>query len=431
MKLRRSRANRRPFAVLDIGSSKICCLIADPDRQGGLHLLGQGTHASAGMRGGEISDLEAISEVIGKTVQAAEREAGLSLSSVTVVLPGGKPTSAIQTQSITLSDNTVNRRDMRRLMDKGTSRQTKGTHQAMQMQTLQYGLDEVRDISDPRGMRGRVLSVDYTVVSAARTSLANFREALALNHLSVDRFIHAGYAAGIACLSEEERDLGSTVIDVGGGTTAMATFMDGKLIYADSIPLGGHHVTTDIARILTTPIADAERLKAVEGSIMPIDTLATAPDPLKQAVKMGHSDNITLPGLGDMIEVGGKMIERNLLSAIIRPRIDEILEMLMRRMEAAKMQHASGSRFILTGGASQLAGLNDFCASSLGKTTTLGLPTGVTGLSNDTIGPGNAAAIGALIHVNRLDDDDPAERQTRTLPHGPIERIGAWLRDNL
>ena len=164
---------------------------------------------------------------------------------------------------------------------------------------------------------------------------------------------------------------------------------------------------------------------------MPIDTLATAPDPLKEAVKMGQSDNITLPGLGDMIEVGGKMIERNLLSAIIRPRIDEILEMLMRRMEASKMQHAAGSRFILTGGASQLTGLNDFCGTSLGKTTTIGLPTGVTGLANDTISAGNAAAIGALIHVNRLDDDDPAERQTRTLPNGPIERIGAWLRDNL
>ena len=431
MKLRRSRANRRPFAVLDIGSSKICCLIADPDRQGGLHLLGQGTHASAGMRGGEITDLEAISEVIGKTVQAAEREAGLSMCSLTIVLPGGKPTSLIHRQSITLSDNTVKRRDMRRLMDKGANRQTEGTHQPMQMQTLQYGLDEVRDISDPRGMRGRVLSVNYTVVSAARTSLANFREALALNHLSVERFIHAGYAAGIACLSEEERDLGSTVIDFGGGTTAMATFMDGKLIYADSIPLGGHHVTTDIARILSTPIADAERLKAVEGSLMPIDALVTAPDPLKQAVKMGQSDNITLPGFGDMIEVGSKMIERNLLSAIIRPRIDEILEMLMRRMEAAKMQHAASSRFILTGGASQLTGLNDFCGSSLSKTTALGLPRGVNGMSNDTIGTGNAAAIGALIHVNRLEDDDPAERQTRTLPNGPIERIGAWLRDNI
>ena len=95
------------------------------------------------------------------------------------------------------------------------------------------------------------------------------------------------------------------------------------------------------------------------------------------------------------------------------------------------MQHAASSRFILTGGASQLTGLHDFCGSSLGKTTVLGLPKGVTGLSNDTIGPSNAAAIGALIHVNRLEDDDPAERQTRTLPNGPIERIGAWLRDNL
>ena len=137
MKFRRSRANRRPFAVLDIGSSKMCCMIADPDRQGGVHLLGQGTHASAGIRAGEISDLEAISEVIGKTVQAAERDAGISLSSVTIVLPGGKPKSEIQTRSITLSDNTVSRRDMRRLMDRGTTREDVATHQPMQMQTEQ------------------------------------------------------------------------------------------------------------------------------------------------------------------------------------------------------------------------------------------------------------------------------------------------------
>jgi cell division protein FtsA len=431
MKFRRSRANRRPFAVLDIGSSKMCCMIADPDRQGGVHLLGQGTHASAGIRAGEISDLEAISEVIGKTVQAAERDAGISLSSVTIVLPGGKPKSEIQTRSITLSDNTVSRRDMRRLMDRGTTREDVATHQPMQMQTLQYGLDEVRDISDPQGMRGRVLSVDYTVVSAAKTSLANFREALALNHLSVDRFIHSAYAAGAACLSEEERDLGSTIIDFGGGTTSIATFMDGKLIYADTVPLGGHHVTTDIARILSIPLAEAERMKAIEGSIMPIDTLALAPAPIQEAMKLGHSDNITLPGLGDTIEVGGKKIERNLLSAIIRPRIDEILEMLMSRMTQAKMHHAAGSRLILTGGASQLTGFRDFCNTTLEKTTVLGVPSGITGMANDTVSPSNAAAIGALIHVNRLDEDDPAERQTRTLPHGPIERIGAWLRDNL
>ena len=430
MKLGRNRATRRPFAVLDIGSSKICCMIGEADRGGGIRVLGQGTHGSAGMRGGEVSNLDLLSEVIGKSVQAAENEAGVSVASVTVVLGGGKPVSAIHTQSITMSDTTVTNRDIRRLLDKNSDRSSQ-THQLMQLQTLQYGLDEVRGIVDPLGMRGRKLSVDYTIVSGAQTSLANFREALALNHLSVDRFIHSGYAAGLACLSDEERDLGSTIIDLGGGTTSLAIFMDGKMIYADSIAIGGNHVTTDIARILSTPTSEAERLKAIHGSIMPIDVMASAPSPLQQAVKLGRSDNITIPGLGDMIEAGGQTIERNLLSAIIRPRIDEILELLQNRMDAAKMKHAAGSRFVLTGGGSQLTGIRDFCAKELQKSIGLGMPSGITGLSDDDYGPGNAAAIGALIHVSRIEDDDPTERQTRTLPHGPIERFGAWLRDNL
>ena len=329
-----------------------------------------------------------------------------------------------------MSDSTVTNRDVRRLLDKNSEKQS-GTHQLMQVQTLQYGLDEVRGISDPRGMRGRTLSVDYTVVSGTRTSLANFREALALNHLGVDRFIHAGYAAGLACLSDEERDLGSTIIDLGGGTTSLAIFMDGKMIYADSIPVGGHHVTTDIARILSTPSVEAERLKAIHGSVMPIDVMASAPSPLQEAVKLGRSDNITIPGLGDMIEAGGQTIERNLLSAIIRPRIDEILELLQKRMVAAKMHHAAGNRFVLTGGGSQLTGIRDFCAKEMQKSIGLSAPSGITGLGDDDYGPSNAAAIGALIHISRIEDDDPAERQTRTLPHGPIERFGAWLRDNL
>ena len=430
MKIARNRAARRPFAVLDIGSSKICCMIGEADKQGNLRLLGQGTHGTSGMRGGEISNLDELSQVIGKAVQAAESDAGVSIASVNVVMPGGKPVSRLHTQSMTMSDTTVTSRDIRRLLDKNLDRHS-ATHQPMQVQTLQYGLDEVRGISDPRGMRGRQLSVDYVVISGARTSLANFREALAVNHLTVDRFIHSGYAVGLACLSDEERDLGSTVIDLGGGTTSLAIFMEGKIIYADTIPVGGQHVTTDIARILSTPVTEAERLKAIHGSIMPIDVMASAPSPLQEAVKLGRSDNITIPGLGDTIEAGGQTIERNLLSAIIRPRIDEILELLQKRMVAANMHHAAGSRYVLTGGASQLTGIRDFCAKELQKSIGLGTPNGIVGLSDDECGPANAAAIGALIHLNRIEDDDPAERQTRTLPHGPIERFGAWLRDNL
>ena len=167
------------------------------------------------------------------------------------------------------------------------------------------------------------------------------------------------------------------MIDIGGGTSSIAIFMDGKLIYVDTVPVGGQHVSTDIARILSTPLAEAERLKAVHGSITPVDTMASAPSPVRQALQLGHSDNITLPGLGDVIEAGGKTIERKLLSAVIKPRIEEIVELLMDRMRAARMEYAAGNRFVLTGGSSQLTGIADFCAQLVGRNVILGQPSGI------------------------------------------------------
>ncbi|MGC6452884.1 MAG: cell division protein FtsA [Candidatus Puniceispirillaceae bacterium] len=431
MNLGRRRNSRKPFAILDIGSSKICCMIGEIDKLGTLNLLGQGTHASAGMRAGEVTVLSEFSDAIGNCVQSAERAAGLDIASVSVVLPGGTPRSAFGAQSITLSDSTVSRRDIRRLLDRCGAQDPDPALQLMQLHPLHYSLDEMRGIADPTGMRGRTLSVDYLTVCATRTSLANIIEALAMNHLGAERFIHAGYAAGLACLGDEERELGSTVIDLGGGTSSAAIFMDGKLIYIDTVPVGGQHVSTDIARILSTPLAEAERLKAVHGSITPVDAMATAPSPVRQAVELGRSDNITLPGFGDVIEAGGKTIERSLLSAVIKPRIEEIIELLMDRMRAGRMEYAAGNRFVLTGGGSQMTGIADFCAQLAGRNVILGRPAGIGNLAVEETSRSSAAAIGALIHVSRLSEDDPAERQTRTLPHGPMERLGAWFRDNL
>ena len=431
MKFSRRRNSLRPFAVLDIGSSKICCMIGEIDKSGTLTLLGQGTHASAGMRAGEVTVLSDFSDAIGHCVQTAERAAGLAITSVSVVLPGGTPRSTFGTQSITLSDSTVSRRDVRRLLDRCGAQDLDPTLQLMQLHPLHYSLDEMRGIADPTGMRGRSLSVDFLTVCATRTSLTNINEALAMNHLGAERFIHAGYAAGLACLGDEERELGSTVIDLGGGTSSAAIFMDGKLIYIDTVPVGGQHVSTDIARILSTPLGEAERLKAVHGSITPVDAMASAPSQVRQAVELGRSDNITLPGFGDVIEAGGKTIERSLLSAVIKPRVEEIIELLMDRMRAGRMEYAAGNRFVLTGGGSQMTGIADFCAQLAGRNVILGQPRGISNLPVEETSRSSAAAIGGLIHVSRLSEDDPAERQTRTLPHGPIERLGAWFRDNL
>ncbi len=429
--LKAKAINRRPFAVLDIGSSKICCLIGELDGAGGVRLLGQGTHASAGIRSGEVSDLDSLSTVIGKTVQSAERDSGIDVKSVTLVVPGGKPFSSIRKQSIRLSDQVVRRRDMDRLLTRNDTSDISQNYQPMHLQTLQYGLDDVRGIVDPKGMRGTTLSVDYTLVCGLRTSLSNFREALALNHLETDRFLHAGYASGLSCLSAEERDLGSVIFDMGGGTTSIAIFMEGKLVYVDTIEIGGGRVTTDVARVLSTPLADAERLKVIEGSIMPTEINSLAPEPLRDLVRLGRSDNITIPAIGGTTEIAGQTIERNLLSAIIRPRVEEILELLHDRMARARMEYTAGSRYVLTGGASQLTGLADLFAKQAKKSVGLGRPIGVSGLDENSSTPGYAAAIGAMIHVSQIDENDPVDRRTRTLPHGPFEKIGAWLRDNL
>ena len=137
---------------------------------------------------------------------------------------------------------------------------------------------------------------------------------------------------------------------MGGGTTSIAIFMEG-VVYVDTITIGGNHVTIDIASDLSTPVNDAERLKAIDGSVMPTEFASEAPDTLREVMRMGLSDNITIPSLDSTTtEIGGKTIERKLLSAIIRPRVEEILELLQNRMAKARMEHTAGSRFVLTGG---------------------------------------------------------------------------------
>ena len=228
MRLGSRRNSHKPFAILDIGSSKICCMIGEIDKLGTLSLIGQGTHASAGMRAGEVNVLSEFSDAIGNCVQSAERTAGLSITSVSVVMPGGRPHSAFGTQHMTLSDSTVSRRDIRGLLDRCGAQALDPALQLM-FHPLHYSLDEMRGIADPTGMRGKKLSVDYLTV-AARASLSNITEALALNHLRVDRFIRTGYAAGLTALARKTR--AGLHSHRSGGGTPLRDLHGRKLIYS-------------------------------------------------------------------------------------------------------------------------------------------------------------------------------------------------------
>jgi cell division protein FtsA len=246
---------------------------------------------------------------------------------------------------------------------------------------------------------------------------------LARCRLEVADIVIAPYAAGLAALVEDEINLGATIIDMGAGTTSVAVFYDGHLLHADSVPIGGSHVTADIARGLSTPLAHAERMKTLYGNAM--------------SAGNDEREMIDVPLMGEEDRSQSNHVPRSMLVGIIRPRIEETLELLRGRLEMTGYDKLAGRRVVLTGGASQLQGVTDLAANVLDKQVRRGRPLKIAGLADSTGGPAFAACAGLLIFAERRPDEAPAAvmaartRSTSQEPNGFMGRFGLWLRENL
>ncbi len=429
---RRTKSARAPFGVLDIGSSKMACLIAEPTPNG-LVLMGQAMHASEGVRTGEIVDMEKFSTSVGKTVQAAERNAGLTIKDIHIVTPGGQPTIQICQSRIELSDQVISRRDIRRLANRQSELKVPDGRHITQTHRLQYLTDGQRHIQNPNGMRATQLAADIAVLSHNRLSVNNLYEAIVQNHLQVGHIHHSAAVAGLSCLNEEERDLGAIVLDMGGGTTAISAYLDNRIIYANTIALGGQHITRDIARVLSLSITASERLKAIEGSVMP--TVGKAQQ-LFAGRFPSQGDNFvlshSLSGANSLLLPNGETIERQLLSDIIRTRLDDILEAVDSQLERSQMkQHCSGN-IVLTGGASQLTGLSDYISSIWSRSVRIANPNGLTGLDGQVTGGPFAASLGMALFVhNNADDDNVLPVSTSSYKEGLFGKFGYWLKEHI
>ena len=265
----KSVSAKSPFAILDIGSSKLGCLIVEPAGEK-LHILSHALHASAGVRRGEISDLALFSETVGKVVESAERKAGITVKDLHIVMPGGNVKSQIGRYHLELADPIVSRRDIRRLVAKQFQEAVPADRSLITSERLHYIIDGQSHVQNPKGMRASHLALDATSVTISSTAYLNISEAVVHNHLAMGRVGNAAYASGLACLSEEDADLGALVVDMGGGTTSAALFLNNGVIGVTSVPIGGNQITRDIARVLSVSLSDAERLKAVEGAITPL-----------------------------------------------------------------------------------------------------------------------------------------------------------------
>ena len=416
-------------AALDVGTSKIACLIAKPIEAGGLDVIGSGVTRSEGIRAGAIIDMDAAQNAIRAAARQAERNAGIAISKVTVGFSGGRLASQHVTGATNLaSEREVGDRDMRRAIDAALGQCDVAGRAVLHAIPLCWAVDSHTGVRDPRGMTGARLSVDLHVVTAEAGPMRNLTACVERADLQLRTVVAAPYAAGLSTLVDDERNLGATLVDMGAGVTTTAVFFDGFLQYVDTTPVGGGHVSNDIARCLSTPLAAAEHFKRFDGSVIEApgdDALAL------DCPQMGAEEHMIRASRAD-------------LAHIIRPRLEETFELVRARLRAADMDVVAGRRAALTGGASQLAGASEFAGIMLGKRVRIAQPRGVDGLPVDQAGPDFSVAVGLLRHASsgpREAARNPARKvrsnRTSRPPRPPVQgdiaglkRAVAWLREN-
>lgn len=428
----KSGAGRRSGVVtaLDVGSSKVCCMIARlrPVEESQLlrgrthqaQVIGIGHQKSRGVKSGVVSDLDKAEQSVRLAVDAAERMAGLTIDSLIVNVAAGRLKSETFAASINLGGHEVEAGDIRRVLAAGAKQALKTERQVIHSLPTSFSLDGERGIRDPRGMVGTQLGVDMHVLTGDAGPLHNLELCVNRAHLSVERMVATPYASGLAALVDDELEMGAACIDMGGGTTTMSLFADGKFVYADSIPVGGNHVTMDLARGLSTRLDHAERLKVMHGSALP----ASSDDRDVVSVQPIGADDGEVP----------IQMPRSAMARIIRARIDETLELIRDRLNQSGYGNAVGKRVVLTGGSSQLAGLPEAARRILGRNVRIGRPLGVAGLPEAAKGPAFSSAVGLLIYP-QVASFESSQTRGSLMPRmtgtgGTFQRVSQWFRDS-
>jgi cell division protein FtsA len=414
--------------VLDIGSTKICCVIArlSPRPEGRAlrgrshiaEVIGFGYGPSSGVKSGVITDLEKAEQAIRSVVGMAERAAGLTVQSVIVNVTAGRLGSETFSATVSLGGQEVEKADLQRVLRAVNDRSVRPERSIIHALPIGYSLDGQKGVRDPRGMVGEKLSIDVAVVSSETLAMRNIELVLHRCHLQIEALMATPYASGLATLVDDESHLGVACIDFGGATTTVSVFAEGRLVYADAIAIGGHHLTLDLARQLSVSVADAERLKTFYGSVLP--------------GQADERDLISIVPVGAARDEAPGQVPRSALTRIVRPRIEEVLTAVKDRMQATGMMDVCGRRFVMTGGASEMTGLPEVARRVLARNVRNGRPMGISGLPEMAKGAAFAAVAGMLIYpqVCALEYVEP--RGTRGLigSDGYLTKVGNWLRSS-
>ena len=430
--MRKAAMQRGVIAILDVGTSKIACLILrfdgleetrDSDGVGSMagqsnfRVIGAATTKSRGVRFGEISVMNETERAIRTAVQAAQKMANVRVDHVIACFSGAEPRSYGLAGEVDLQDSVVTEQDVARVMAACDVPDIGEGREVIHAQPVNFALDHRTGLADPRNHIGNRLACDLHLLSVEASVVQNLLYCIKRCDLDLAGIASSSYVSGISSLVEDEQELGAACIDMGGGSTGLSIFIKKHMIFADSVRLGGDHVTSDISKGLQVPLVVAERIKTKHGGV--------------QATGMDDREMIEIGGDSGDWDKDRRQISRTELIGIIRPRVEEILEDVRLRLDAAGFDSLPSQQIVLTGGASQIPGLDGLASRILGQRVRMGRPLRVQGLPQAATGAAFASTVGLCLFAAHPQDewwdfDIPTERY----PARSLKRAFKWFRDN-
>lgn len=399
---------------LDIGTSKVCCIVGEAT-DSGVDVIGIGTADSLGLRKGVVVNIDKTVDAIRKAVAEAELMAGCDISTVYAGMAASHIKGFNSRGIVAIKDQEVTHQDLGRVLDAAKAVPMPLDREIVHILPQEYVIDECDGVKEPVGMSGVRLEAKVHIVTAAKASLENIVRCANRTDLYVSQVVLEQFASANSCLFEDEKELGVAMVDIGGGTTDISIFFNGSIVHTSVLPVGGDHVTNDIAVGLRTPRAEAERIKQRYGCAL--------------TSIIGDDETIEVPSVGGR---DPQTRSRQLLCEIIEPRIEEMYNLIHNEIQKSGFGDLLASGVVVTGGASVMEGMVELGEEVMGLPVRLGQPCRVGGLADVVRSPKYSTAVGLVLfgaeqEVSRVQvrrDSNSASR------FGSIgDRIGDWFRE--
>ena len=396
---------------LDVGTTKICAVVGEISGSD-INIIGIGTHPSIGLRKGVVVNIDSTVESIQKAVEEAELMAGCEISSVYAGIAGGHITSFNSRGIVAIKGPEVTQHDVDRVIDAARAVAIPMDREVIHVLPQEYIVDDQDGIQNPVGMAGVRLEAKIHIVTGAVTSAHNIVKCANRSGLDVCDIVLEPLASSEAVLTDEEREQGTALLDLGGGTTDLAIFCNKNIRHTFVLALGGHNLTNDIAIGLQTPMAEAEKIKKKFGTCV--------------TRNIGSDETIEVPGMGGR---KARKLPRQILGEILEPRVEEVFTLTQREIFRSGLENAMTSGVVVTGGSALLEGLTEVAESVFNAPTRLGKPIGIGGLVDVVSNPMYATGVGLVLYGAKHRPDKKFRIRDANIFNRLISRMKRWFRE--